>query len=270
MHRLLAIKLIFYLKFIPIDLFFIIFFFGHFSSSYGEIDELRIKIISVYPHNSSDFTQGLISDGDIVYESCGLYGTSCLKIYELKTGKLLKIAELPPHFFAEGIALNRDRLIQLTWKEKTAFVYNLQTFEIVEQFTYSGEGWGLCQEGDSIWMSNGTSQLFKRNSQTFKIQKTLSVQSNSQPQGFLNDLVCIANHIYINVLGSYKLLQVDKETGEVTAFIDASNLLSPQQKNNLRAGAVFNGIAYREDKQTFLVTGKFWPHIFEVVFEKKI
>lgn len=243
--------------------------FNFFSLSYAEIEELTAQIVNTYPHNPLDFTQGLISEGDIVYESCGLYGHSRLKKYELDTGKILKEVKLPAEYFAEGIAICRNKLIQLTWKEGKALIYNLKNLSLKEEIKYQGQGWGLCTDKDAIWMSNGSDKLVCRDPITFEIKKTISVRANQKTIGFLNDLICVDNYLYVNVLGEDSILRIHKETGEVTGRIDASQLFSKQQKAKLAFGAVLNGIAYRKEKQTFLVTGKYWPTLFEVRFIPK-
>lgn len=248
---------------------FIFFFIWiHFSLLCIEPEKFTAKIIAIYPHETSAFTQGLIYDNQIIYESCGLYGQSCVKKYELKTGKLLQNIPLPPHIFGEGIAIFNDRLIQLSWKENMALVYDLKDLSINKEINYKGEGWGLCTEENAIWMSDGSSYLYKRDPHTFEVLKKISVNLDSKPQGYLNDLVCVNNHLYANVLNSDNIFQIDKDSGQITAIIDASHLLSPQQKKMLQRDAVLNGITYKADTNSFLLTGKFWPHIFEVVFRK--
>jgi len=240
-----------------------------FAPCNAEIDKLITKVIATYPHEASSFTQGLISENGTVYESSGLYKKSFLKKYELKTGKLLKLIELPVNYFAEGISLVDNELIQLTWKEQTAFIYDPQTFQLKRKISYQGEGWGLCQDGKSIWMSNGTSQLFKRDPQTFEIQKIITVSDGSTEYGFLNDLVCVDDYLFVNVFGKEQILRIDKNQGEVTGIINAATLLTRGQKKFLPTDAVLNGIAYRKESQTFLITGKRWPHLFEVIFQKE-
>ena len=234
-----------------------------------EIEQLAIQIVKEYPHNPQNFTQGLdLVDNDL-YESSGLYGRSKLKKSRLQTGEVIKEILLPAGYFAEGIAHCGHHLVLLTWKEGKALVYDPATFEMINAFSYSGEGWGLCFDGKAIWMSDGSSQLYRRNALTFEIEKILSIKAGNQSFSNLNDLVCLDDSIYANVWRMEIILRIDKQTGQVTAIIDASNLLSSQQKAQLSPEAVLNGLTYRPETQTFLLTGKYWPSLFEVRFIKK-
>lgn len=224
-------------------------------------------VVAVHPHNPKNFTQGLIAEGDILFESCGLYGQSQIIKTNLKSGQIIQEVSIPEDYFAEGIAMIGNQLIQLTWKEKKALIYDAKTLELTKEIPYRGEGWGLCQDGNFVWMSNGTSELHKRDPATFEIVKTLSVKQGKSSIGFLNDLICVENSIYANMWGQDNILRIDKQTGQVTGIIDTSSLLTKKQKAGLPMGAVLNGLAYRKESETFFVTGKYWPSIFEVRFE---
>lgn len=232
------------------------------------VEQLLPQVIAVHPHDASSFTQGLIADGDAVYESSGLYGRSRLKKSLLQSGQTLNEVFIPQYCFAEGIAFCRDKIILLTWKEQKALLFDRQTFELKGEIPYTGEGWGLCQDGDgdSVWMSDGSSRLYQRNAQNFEIQKTLHIKHAEQSVERLNDLICVDDQLYANVWRKEIILRINKQTGEVTGIVDASGLLSPEQKARLSADSVLNGLAYRKEKQTFLLTGKHWPSIFEVRF----
>jgi glutamine cyclotransferase len=179
---------------------------------------------------------------------------------------MLRLFNLPSHLFGEGLALAEGRLVQLTWKEKTAFVYSKENFDLLQTFPYKGEGWGLCydQELNSFWMSNGTSMLYRRDPANFKIEGILNVHMDGIKMGYLNDLVCVGEAIYANVWGKDCLYRIDKQTGEVTGMIDASHLLTPIERAHLGPEGVLNGVAYRKSTRTFFLTGKFWPSIYEV------
>lgn len=234
-----------------------------------EIEQLVPQVVAEYPHNPQSFTQGLVVLGSELYESSGLYGLSKLKKSNLQTGEVIKEISLPPNYFAEGIAICNNRLILLTWKENKALVYDPRSFELLQEFSYSGEGWGLCLDGDCIWMSDGSSQLYRRSALTFEIEKKLSITADKKTFKGLNDLVCVDNYIYANIWRMDIILRIDKQTGEVTGIIDASNILSNKQKAKLSPEAVLNGLAHRQETQTFLLTGKYWPSIFEVRFVPK-
>lgn len=229
-------------------------------------EQLVPQVVAIHPHDASCFTQGLIVDGDVLFESSGLYGCSRLRKSHLQSGQILKETFVPKQLFAEGIALHNGRIFLLTWKEQKALLYDANSLELKGEIPYMGEGWGLCQDGSSLWMSDGSSRLFQRSTDHFQIQKILWVKHAGQPCGLLNDLICVEDQLYGNVWGKEIILRIDKHSGEVTGIVDASGLLSQEQKMRLTSDSVMNGLAYRKEKQTFLVTGKHWPSIFEVRF----
>jgi len=230
------------------------------------IEDLVPKIISVMPHDTSAFTEGLILDHGTFYESTGQYGQSTLRQVDPQTGKVLRAIRLPDVAFGEGLALVGDRLIQLTWKEHTAFVYNRDTFDLIQTFSYTGEGWGLCFDGQDLYMSDGSSTITERDPQTFAPLRQIAVTEGGQPVVNLNELECVGDSLYENVWLTDTIVQIDKATGNVTEAIDAAGLLTPQERSR---ADVLNGIAYDPNHQTFFITGKYWPWVFEVVFVPK-
>jgi glutaminyl-peptide cyclotransferase len=155
------------------------------------------------------------------------------------------------------------RLIQLTWQEQQAFVYDLNTFEPVKSFTYEGEGWGLCFDGTHLLMSNGSPTISLRDPETFELVSQLQVTFRGVPLPMLNELECTGDHLYANVWQSDFIVKIEKVTGRVVAVVDASGLLSPAEAAE---ADVLNGIAYNPENDTFLITGKLWPKLFEVRF----
>ena len=231
-------------------------------------ERLRVQIHSVRPHDPSAFTQGLLIHDGFFYESTGLYGQSTLRKVDMQTGEVLQQLSLPAEFFAEGLALVGERLIQLTWREQVAFVYDLETFERRETFTYIGEGWGLCydQETDELYMSNGSHVLYVRDPVTFGAVRQLEIMLDDVPIRNLNELECVGDSIYANIWFSDQILRIDKRTGRITAIIDASNLLTPEEREAIGRAGTLNGIAYDAETERFFLTGKLWQWIFEVDF----
>ena len=156
-----------------------------------------------------------------------------------------------------------DRVIQLTYQEHTALVYRLSDFKQIATFSYDTEGWGLCDDGSRLVMSDGTNQLYFRNRSTFALLSKVSVTQDGVPRDQLNELECVDGQVYANVWQTDTIVRIDPATGKVTAEIDASGLLSA---NELRGTDVLNGIAYDPATKTFLLTGKYWPAMFEVRF----
>ena len=238
------------------------------SAQSPEVPILIPEVIRVFPHDSQAFTQGLLWDDGFLYESTRLRGQSSLRRVDIESGAPLDIAAVDAAYFAEGLERVGDRLIQLTWQAGRAFVYDFATLAPVDAFEYEGEGWGLCYDGRYLFMSDGSSYLSVREPETFALIFRGAVTLNQQiisPQ-LLNELECVDDSIYANAWNTDYIFRIDKFTGAVTAVIDASSLLTAAERAELSAGSVLNGIAYRPESQTFFVTGKRWPKLFEVVF----
>ena len=226
---------------------------------------LKASVVRSYPHDRGAFTQGLVWQNGVLYESTGLVGRSSLRKVELATGTVTKQVEVPAPYFAEGLAEVGNRLLQLTWQHGKVFVYDKDTFARVAEFSYQGEGWGLCHDGQSVIMSSGSDALTVRNPATFAVTRTVKVTMDGKPLDRLNELECVGGEVYANVWTTDTIVRIDMKSGRVTARIDASGLLSPAE----RAGVdVLNGIAHDPADGTFLITGKLWPRIFRVRFAR--
>lgn len=236
---------------------------GNAASATGAAERLRVKVLSVRPHDPTAYTQGLVWDHGTLYESAGLYGHSSLRQVDPRTGDVLRRLDVPPGFFAEGLAEVGDRLLQLTWKEGVAFVYDVRSFERVGELSYQGEGWGLCDDGRRLVMSDGSDRLGFRDRRTFAPLGGVEVRLDGSPARQLNELECVGGAVYANVWMTDEILRIDPASGRVTAVIDASGLLDAAEQAH---ADVLNGIAYDPEKKTFFITGKLWPKMFEVVF----
>ncbi len=226
------------------------------------------EVIRVYSHDPDAFTQGLIWDGGYLYESTGLWGESSLRRVDLASGKAEENLPLADKYFAEGLERVGDRLIQLTWKAGKAFVYDFASFELVETLDYPGEGWGLCYDGRYLFMSDGGSHLSIRDPESFALifRGAVTLEGQVIPPQLLNELECVGEHVYANAWNTDYIFRIDKFSGEITALIDASGLLSPAEREDLAPGSVLNGIAHNPQSDTFYITGKKWLKLFEVVF----
>ena len=228
------------------------------------VERLRIAVLASHPHDAGSYTQGLLWHAGSLYESSGLYGQSSLREVEPATGKVIRRADDPGNVFGEGLALAGDRLVQLSWREGVASVYALATFEKVAEHRYAGEGWGLSYDGSRLIQSDGTDVLTFRDPRTFAETGRLAVRREGQPVFQLNELECVGGAIYANVYQTDEIVRIDGKTGAVTASIDASGLLTNEEK---AAGAeVLNGIAWNPETRRFYITGKLWPKLFEVRF----
>ncbi|MBW2719268.1 MAG: glutaminyl-peptide cyclotransferase [Deltaproteobacteria bacterium] len=231
------------------------------SAAAPELEKLRLRVVRKYPHARDAFTQGLIWHEGSMYESTGRYGQSSIRKVRLEDGKVLAQRTLPSRFFGEGLERIEDRLIQLTWRAGLAFVSDLTTLEERKTLRYPGEGWGLCYDGTALVMSDGSSTLEFRDPESMALLGEVTVLKNGHPVRKLNELECVGSDVYANVWRRDEILRIDRRSGRVTATIDASGLLS---RSEARRADVLNGIAYKPESQTFLLTGKLWPHVFEV------
>jgi len=228
------------------------------------VDTLHVQVIGERPHDPTSFTEGLVLADGRLYES-NAYGQTNLREVDPETGAVLRSTAITKGDFAEGIAVVDDRVIQLTWQDHTALVYRLSDFGKIGTFAYDTEGWGLCDDGARLVMSDGTSSLYFRDRSTFELVRTTTVTNAGVPVERLNELECVDGHVYANVWPSSTIVRVDPATGEVDQQIDASGLLPAQQQAG-NEDAVLNGIAFDQGSETFLLTGKLWASLFEVRF----
>ena len=227
------------------------------------IAELDFEVRRTVPHDPGAYTQGLLIHDGAFLESTGQYGSSDLRQVDIATGRVLRSHALSEDHFGEGIAVVGERVIQLTWKAGLAFVYDIETFALLETFEYDGEGWGLCYDGASLFMSDGSSTLFRRDPTTFQVLEEIRVTRDGFSARDINELECVGEDLYANVYMTNEIVRIDKVTGEITGELDALSLaLSSNRPSD--AGAVFNGIAWDEAAGTFYVTGKLWPQMFEI------
>ena len=234
-----------------------------------DVEILVPQIVARFPHDSSSFTQGLLLHEDgFFYESGGgsaaYGGQSSLRQVDPLTGEVLRQVDLRDDIFAEGLALVDDRLIQITWRNQAAIVYDLATFEPIDVYQYNGEGWGLCYDGTNVYMSDGSGNITVRDPQTFQPINFIRVTLFDLPTDELNELECVGDHIYANVWNTDTILRIDKFTGVVDGVIDASGLLTPEERAALQSGQVLNGIAHHPETGNFYLTGKEWSQLFEV------
>lgn len=253
-------------KALPCLLFFLLISINYPPPLVAHIERFNVEVIAKIPHDLPAFTQGLAIEEDQLYESTGLYGQSSLRVLNILTGEVIRRLSLHPHMFAEGIAVFPNRIIQITWKERQALIYERRGLKLQQTLFYSGEGWGLCRDGNTVWMSNGTSLLTQRDLKNFSSLRTIRVHHQGVFLDRLNDLECVGNDLYANVWQKNWIVRINKATGEVTGIIDASSLLSSTEKRSLGPDNVLNGIAFRPKTKTFFLTGKDWPWIFEVRF----
>lgn len=231
------------------------------------VQNYTYEVVKSYPHDARAFTQGLVFHQGVFYESTGLNGSSSLRRVEVETGKVLKKIDVPNQFFAEGLALLNGRLYQLTWQTQRGFVYDLDSFDKLREFGYVGEGWGLTHDAHSLIMSDGSSRIRFIDSETFEVQRMITVQDGRRDITQLNELEYIKGEIYANIWMQDRIARIDPQTGKVNAWIDMSGLLPSAARSD--PSAVLNGIAYDESSDRLFVTGKLWPKLFEIKLKQK-
>ncbi|HEV2128235.1 MAG TPA: glutaminyl-peptide cyclotransferase, partial [Thermomicrobiales bacterium] len=221
------------------------------------------RVVAEYPHDTGAYTQGLvISDGQL-FEGTGQWEESELRRVDLETGEVLQSHPLDPELFGEGIVVLADRIYQLTWQAGICFVYDRETFELLETFTYSGEGWGLTTDGERLIMSDGGSRLVFRDPDTFAVLNSVIVQDGGLPVSYLNELEYIDGEVWANIWQTDHIVHIDPATGNVTGWIDLTGLL-PSDYPRAEDAEVLNGIAYDSETGRVFVTGKYWPAVFEI------
>ncbi|HSM08906.1 MAG TPA: glutaminyl-peptide cyclotransferase [Gemmatimonadota bacterium] len=227
------------------------------------VERVSPEVVLTLPHDTSAYTQGLLFHNRLLWESTGGWGTSTIRQVDPQTGRVLRVRALPDHLFGEGLALVDSTLVQLTWMAGLAFVYDLDSLEVLRTFRYSGEGWGLCFDGASLYMSNGSDSLYRRDPRTFAVLEARPVTDEGVPVPLLNELECVGESVWANVYQEDRVVEIDKATGRVVRELDGYPLRLLNGVAN-DAGAVLNGIAYGPDADVFFLTGKLWPKMFVV------
>jgi glutamine cyclotransferase len=219
-------------------------------------------VVRRLPHDPSAYTQGLLYADGVLFESTGLYGASQVRRVALASGRVLASVALPADQFGEGLALLGGRLYQLTWKEQVGHVYDAATLARVDSFTYRGQGWGLTTDGSSLIMSDGSATLRFLDPRDFHVRREVTVRDRGSPVLWINELEYARAELFANLYTSNWIVRIDPVTGQVREWLDLAGLLPRRERTP--STDVLNGIAYREDTGTLLVTGKRWPALFEL------
>jgi len=232
------------------------------------VERIFPEVIETLPHDPSSFTQGLVFLDGKLYESTGLYGESSLRVVNITTGEVEQITNLSDIYFAEGISVSNNSIIQLTWKENIGFIYNISTLENIGNFTINGEGWGICTtQSGNIWLSDGSFQLSKIDpSNLSSILETLTIYYENSPINRLNELECPFDSglIYSNIWLEDKILAISPSSGNVCSEYDFSEIRQQFENNNSKE---LNGIAYDSQSSLFWITGKNWSNYYLVDLE---
>ena len=221
----------------------------------------EFEVVAKYPHDPKAFSQGLFFLDGHLYESTGVRGESSLRLVNPEDGVVIKKVDLANRFFGEGIAHHNGKIVQLTYQENRAFIYDLKTFKRLGTFSYSTEGWGLTHDGTRFIMSDGTDTLYFRNSDTFKVEKTVRVRELGHPVSKINELEYIDGEIWANIWQKRKIIRISP-SGKVLGYLDLSNLMSGEDRNGTEDS--LNGIAYDEENNRIFLTGKRYSYVYEI------
>ncbi len=220
------------------------------------------QVIATFPHDTQAFTEGLLIKDGVLFESTGLEGKSDIRKSDLKTGKILAQVMLDPTLFGEGIVAWKDDLISVTWHEGQGFRWSAKSLKQKGSFRYTGEGWGMTQDGKSLILSDGTPNLRFLDPVSMKVKKTVRVTLNGQPIDQINELEYVRGEILANIWMTNLIVRIDPATGVVTGLIDVGALTAQIAARD--SNAVPNGIAYDAKADRLFVTGKNWPLLFEI------
>ena len=237
------------------------------SNPSDQIPVYTYEVVKSWPHDCTAFTQGLVFYDGLLFESTGQYGSSTLRKIDLGAEKILKKVKVPKEYFAEGITIFQGKIFQLTWESHRGFVYDLESFERLGEFSYDGQGWGLTHDGHSLIMSDGTNRIRFLDPVSFHVERKISVYDNNLPLSELNELEYIKGEIYANIWQSNRIVRIAPDSGKILGWIDLTGLLP--SKEGCEQVDVLNGIAYDEGGDRLFVTGKLWPRIFEIRLKRK-
>ncbi len=225
------------------------------------------RVIAVYPHDAGAYTEGLAFADGCLYEGTGLKGHSSLRKVSLESGEILQSSMLPAIYFGEGVTVFDGKIIQLTWESGAGFVYDKASFDLIRQFSYPTEGWGLTNDGKRLIMSDGTASLYFLDPDTFERTGLLEVRDGEGPVTGLNELEYVNGKIFANIWQTDGIAVIDAESGRLTGRIDLTGIIDiPEYKKRVD---VPNGIAYDDKSGRLFVTGKEWPELFEIELVEK-
>lgn len=229
------------------------------------------KLLETYPHDIKAYTQGLEFENDTLYESTGTYKISSLRKTDFKTGTVLEKVPLADSYFGEGLTILNDKIFQLTWRENTGFIYNLSDLKKTGTFVYgkSKEGWGLCNDGTTIYKSDGTEKIWSLNPDTLAEMGYIEIYTNTSKIPKVNELEWVEGKIYANIYERDAIAIVDPASGTVEGVIDLSGLKDKVTQHE--ALNVLNGVAYNGEPNILYITGKNWDKLFkiEIVLKEK-
>lgn len=219
------------------------------------------RIVAEYPHSSRSYTQGLEYRDGVMWEGTGREGRSHLQRIDLKSGAVDVVATLPDNEFGEGITHHQGCIYQLTWLSHVAHVYDAQGRPL-RDVKYRGEGWGITSDGESLYLSDGTSTIRRVDEESFATEASICVTLDGMPLDMINEMEWVDGHIWANIYLTDSIVEIDPLTGAVLGYVDLPALRHSLVDNP--EAEVLNGVAYDASTGHFYVTGKDWNRIFEI------
>ncbi|HTD98662.1 MAG TPA: glutaminyl-peptide cyclotransferase [Mucilaginibacter sp.] len=237
-------------------------------------EEYTYKVEKVYPHDTSSYTEGLLYQDGFLYESTGNPGHSTLRKVNLETGKAVQAVKLDDKYFGEGSAIIGDKILMLTYRDpRVALVYDKNTFELLKTMPYNigVEGWGLCFDGKKLYTDDSTNRIWFLDKDNYHATGFIDVYDDKGPIDGVNELEYIDGKLFANVYTTDTILMINPKTGAVLQRMDMKNLwpLKDRPAKYDNGQNVLNGIAWDEKGKRLFVTGKKWPHLYQVKFVKK-
>ena len=233
-------------------------------------EEYTYKVVKVYPHDTSAYTEGLLYHDGYLYESTGNEGESDLRKVDLNTGKVLQRAKLDPKYFGEGSAIIGDKIVMLTYRDKVGFVFDKNTFKLLSTFNNNVgiEGWGVTYDGKKLYMDDKTNRIYFLNKDNYHQTGYIDVYDDQKAIDMVNELEYVDGTLYSNVYTTDTILMINPKTGAVLKRINMAGLWPKAQRpaDFDNTNNVLNGIAWDEKGKRFFVTGKKWPHLYQVEF----
>ena len=236
---------------------------------------LTYTVINSFPHDTAAFTQGLEIYQNNFLESTGLFGRSSLRRVDISSGTISKNQKMDSLIFAEGLTVYNDTIYQLSWENHLVFMYTAKDFKPIGLLPWTGEGWGITHDDNSLIISEGSDKLYFVEPKTLKLKKVVSVKDQFGGVNNLNELEFIDGYVYANRWQYDYILKIDPNSGFVVGMINLQDFLQKNSRADLsylkregstamQSGAVLNGIAYNQKAKTIYITGKLWPEIFEI------
>jgi glutaminyl-peptide cyclotransferase len=235
------------------------------SSATAPVYEYRV--VAKFPHSTESYTEGFFYRDGMFYEGTGREGHSAVLVIDPATGSVVQHRDLAAEYFGEGIVDWGPNIYEWTWKSGICFVYDRFSLQLVKQFSYAGEGWGMTHTAKELITSDGSAILRFRDPNTFRETRHIVVKDGKKTIDQLNELEFIKGEIYANVWHADRIARISPVDGRVISWIDLAGLLPAEQM--VDAESVLNGIAYDAQHDRLFVTGKQWPAVFEIKVMQK-